>query len=123
MTGTDDGSGHLVLSGASSFVVNDSAGAEAVGLTVSSNVSVNPSLTNPATAGTVVLISGSSSFTASVTASESLSSIEAAINTATSGAVTATDDGSGHLVLSSSSAFTINNSRHPIARHHFGQRR
>jgi flagellin len=112
VTATDNGSGQLVLSGTSSFVIVNNAEASAsLGLTSGTNVTVSPTLAHPVSAGTLVITSGGSAYTASITASETLANIESAINTATGGAVTATDDGAGHLVLNSTAgSFTIANS-------------
>jgi flagellin len=111
VTATDDGAGHLVLGGTSSFtIVNNAESDTSLGLTTGSDLTVSPTLTNPISAGTLTINYGATSAAVALTTGESLSNIESAINTATGGVVSATNDGSGHLVLSSTAgSFTISN--------------
>jgi flagellin len=111
VTATTDGSGHLVLtalSGTNAFTVVADA---SVGF--ASNTSATSSLNNSAattlSAGTLSINVGTATYNVSIASDASLSAIETAINgtTGLSGVVTATDDGSGHLLLKSSSNFTV----------------
>jgi flagellin len=112
VTATDDGSGHLVLSGSGS--TSFSVAADTTLGVAATSASINPSAATTLAAGSLLINVGSTTYSVSVAASASLASIEQDINSTTglgsSGAVTATDDGSGHLVLTSNQAtsgFTV----------------
>jgi flagellin len=112
VTATDDGSGHLVLSGSGS--TGFSVAADATLGVAATSASINPSAATTLAAGSLLINVGSTTYSVAVTADSSLATIEQDINSTTglgsSGAVTATDDGSGHLVLTSNQAtsgFTV----------------
>ncbi len=111
VTATTDGGGHLVLTaltGTNSFVVQTDTNVGFASATTGTS-SINTSAATTLAAGTLSINVGSATYNVAIASDASLSTIESDINNTTglSGVVTATDDGAGHLLLTSSSNFTV----------------
>jgi flagellin len=110
VSATTNTAGDLVitaLSGTNSFSVAADTNLGLAATTATSSISKTAATT--LASGTISINVGTGTYNVAFSADSSLSQIESDINNTTglSGVVTATDDGAGHLVLSSSSKFTV----------------
>ncbi len=111
VSATSNASGDLVLTAISdtpSFTVVGGTAALSIATGAVSSTFSNTAATS-LSAGVLSINVGSSTYNVSYAASASLATIESDINgtTGLSGVVTATDDGQGHLILTSTSNFTV----------------